>query len=121
MSEKICIFAGTSEGRKLAALLKNAADVTVCVATEYGEIMLDGIEGIDVRSERMDAGQMSDFFRLSGFDRVIDATHPYAREATDNIASACAETGTPLLRILREKDAYVGGAVYVSSVEEART
>ena len=42
--DRICLFAGTSEGRRLAAILKDAVDLTVCVATEYGQIMLDGIE-----------------------------------------------------------------------------
>ena len=58
MSDKICIFAGTTEGRKLASLLAGATDVTVCVATEYGQIMLDGIEGITIHSGRMSADEM---------------------------------------------------------------
>ena len=62
MSDKICIFAGTTEGRKLAALLKDAVEVTACVATEYGEVMLDGIQGITVHSGRMNAEEMAVFF-----------------------------------------------------------
>ena len=120
MSDRICLFAGTSEGRKLAGLLKEAADLTVCVATEYGGIMLDGIEGIKVHSERMDAGEMAGFFRAGSFDRIIDATHPYATAATENIVAAAAETGIPLMRILRENDGFAGEAVHVSSVSEAR-
>ena len=42
MSEKICLFAGTTEGRQLAGILHHCTDLTVCVATEYGEILLDG-------------------------------------------------------------------------------
>ena len=59
MSDKICIIAGTTEGRKLAKLLKNAAEVTCCVATEYGEVLLDEIEGITVHAGRMDAEEMA--------------------------------------------------------------
>ena len=47
MADRICIFAGTTEGRKLAALLGSAAEVTVCVATEYGEVVLNGIPHAD--------------------------------------------------------------------------
>ena len=43
MSEKLCLFAGTTEGRQLAELLGPAVPLTVCVATEYGEVLLDGI------------------------------------------------------------------------------
>ncbi len=39
----ICIFAGTSEGRELARFLADfERKVTVCVATEYGEALLQG-------------------------------------------------------------------------------
>ena len=120
MSDKICIFAGTTEGRKLAFLLKDAAEVTACVATEYGEILLDGIAGITVHSGRMDADEMAAFFTKNSFDRIIDATHPYAKIVTDNIANAASETGIPLMRILREKESDFPGAVYVSSAIEAK-
>ena len=120
MSDKICIFAGTTEGRKLAALLKDAADVTACVATEYGEIMLDGIGGITVHSGRMNADEMAAFFKEHHFEIIIDATHPYAKAATENIAAAASESGTPIMRILREKEGHIADAVYVSSVLEAK-
>jgi len=120
MSDKICIFAGTTEGRKLAALLKDAADVTACVATEYGGIMLDGIEGITVHSGRMNADEMSVFFGKHKFDRIIDATHPYAQVVTENIAASAEKAGIPLMRILREKEGNTPGAVYVPSVAEAK-
>ena len=120
MSDKICIFAGTTEGRKLVALLRDAAEVTACVATDYGEIMLDGIDGITVHSGRMNADGMADFFNRNKFDRIIDATHPYARAATENIAAASKNAGIPLMRILREKEGHISNAVYVSSVLEAK-
>lgn len=120
MKNKICIFAGTTEGRQLAALLKDAAAVTVCVATEYGEVLLDGIETITVYAGRLDEDGMARLFAAERFERVIDATHPYAAKVTQNIAAAAARTGTPVLRVLREADRSVPGAVYVSSAEEAR-
>ncbi len=120
MSDKICIFAGTTEGRRLVSLLKDAADVTACVATEYGEEMLCDIDGVRVRQGRMNAEEMTAFFTENRFDKIIDATHPYAEEATANIAAAARTAGVPLMRILREKDAFVKDAVYVSSVAEAK-
>ena len=63
MSEKICLFAGTTEGRQLAGILHHCTDLTVCVATEYGEILLDGIDGITVHTGRMDADEMLCFFK----------------------------------------------------------
>ena len=119
MSEKICIFAGTTEGRKLAETLKDSAELTVCVATEYGEVMLEGIEGITVRTGRLDEQEMEQLFREGGFSRIIDATHPYADIVTQNIASAAEKAGVPVIRILRGGEKHIESAVYVSSAEEA--
>ena len=118
--ERICLFAGTTEGRRLARILAPAADTTVCVATEYGEVLLDGIAGIEVRKGRMDGDEMAAFFAGRGFSRVIDATHPYAALVTENIRAAAGKAGIPVLRVLREADREIPNAVYVNSVEEAR-
>ena len=119
MSEKICIFAGTTEGRKLAEMLKDRADLTVCVATEYGEVMLEGIEGITVHTGRMDESEMEKLFTQEGFSRIIDATHPYADIVTENIVSAAEQSGTSVIRILRGGETHIENAVYVSSAAEA--
>lgn len=120
MREKICLFAGTTEGRQLAELLHKAADLTVCVATEYGEILLDGIEGITVHTGRMDADEMARFFAEKRFDRILDATHPYAQIVTENIRHASKQMNIPMTRILRETERRSADAVYVSTVDEAR-
>lgn len=120
MKDKICIFAGTTEGRKLAALLCDAVELTICVATEYGEVLLDGIDGIAVHTGRMDADEMKRFFEEKRFCLVIDATHPYAAAVTENIAVAAKNVNLPLMRILREAQRAVPDAVYVDSVGAAR-
>ena len=119
MSEKICIFAGTTEGRKLTELLRNSAELTVCVATEYGEVMLEEIEGIRVHGGRMGCDEMAAFFSREGFSRIIDATHPYADVVTENIKAAAERTGIPVIRILRGGDRHISDAVYVASAAEA--
>ncbi len=120
MSEKICLFAGTTEGRQLAGILHHCTDLTVCVATEYGEILLDGIDGINVHTGRMDADEMLCFFKEKRFDRILDATHPYAQVVTANIHQAANLANIPVMRILRETDCHIADAVYVPSVEAAR-
>ncbi len=117
--DKLCLFAGTTEGRRLAAILKDAVDLTVCVATEYGQIMLDGTDGITVHTGRMDGPEMEAFFRSGGFARIIDATHPFARVVSENLADASKKCGIPMMRILRDEDRHMENAIYVSSVSEA--
>ena len=103
---RICVFAGTTEGRELIdALAGRGAELTACVATAYGEALLSSATGVRVCTGRMDEREMADFFRAEQFDRVIDATHPYADRATENIFSACAETDTPYQRLLRASTA----------------
>lgn len=119
MKNKICIFAGTTEGRQFAALLKDSAFVTACVATEYGEILLEELAGVTVKTGRMNACEMEEFFKKEKFERIIDATHPYAAEVTENIASAAKRAGITLMRILRETQGKIPNAVYVSSAKEA--
>lgn len=114
------MFAGTTEGRVLAERLADTYALTVCVATEYGEVLLHDIRGITVHTGRMAAEEMVRFFRAHTFTRILDATHPYAALVTENIQNAAASCGIPYLRILRDSENTTENAVYVSSVTEAR-
>ena len=70
MKDKICIFAGTLDGRELAELLCSAGlDVTVCAATEYGGELLEGgsVRDLKVRTGRMTEEEMKIFFEEEGF------------------------------------------------------
>ena len=101
---KLCVFAGTSEGRQLVKWLASfeGLSVTACAATEYGGELLEEIPGVRVSAKRLDKGQMEDFFRKESFHWVIDATHPYAPIVTENIRAACTAAGTRYLRLLRD-------------------
>jgi len=120
LKNKLCIFAGTTEGRALAEhLADQPLSVTVCVATEYGEALLPKAENLTVRTGRMDQEEMADFFRREGFSLVVDATHPYAAAVTENIGSACVSAGTEYLRLLRDGGEEAEDAVYVESPQAA--
>ena len=99
---KICIFAGTSEGRELIeALTGRGAAITACVATEYGEVLLGQRSDVHILAGRMNMEEMTALLRAEAFDAVVDATHPYADVVTQNIAAACREVGATYLRLLR--------------------
>ena len=56
---KLCVFAGTTEGREIAEFLaEQSADVTVCVATEYGETLLPQGEGLHIEKLSLDGGDL---------------------------------------------------------------
>ncbi len=89
---KIALFAGTTEGRKLSEVLA-AAEIkhTVCVATEYGKIVLTKHPLVQIHQGRMNQEEIVSFIRKGQFTHVIDATHPFAREITSNIKAAVKE------------------------------
>lgn len=117
---KFCVFAGTTEGRELVRFLcAQEASVTACVATEYGETLLEEAENLTVSARRLDREEMTALFAREGFSLVVDATHPYAPVVTENIAAACRETGTEYLRLLRPASSEAEGAVYVPDVSAA--
>ena len=114
---KICIFAGTTEGRKLIELLQGrGVQIAACAATEYGGDLVKGLEAVSVHIGRMNAEEMVDFFAAGQFELVVDATHPYADLATENIRSACEQTNTEYFRLQRESGAENADGVWVSDV-----
>ncbi len=117
---KLCVFAGTTEGRRLVELLADApVEVTACVATEYGEALLTPRDRLTVSHRRLTEEEMEALLVRERFDLVVDATHPYAAEVTENIARACRGVGVEYLRLLREADALPDGAVYFPDTEAA--
>ena len=116
--KKIVIFAGTTEGRRLSEVLSESGiRHTVCVATEYGESVMqeqtepvsrNGQSTVLIHRGRMDEEQMQAFLRDGAYDIVVDATHPYAKIVTENICGAVAslrdETGIRYLRLQRKID-----------------
>lgn len=99
----ILLFAGTTEGKRLAERLRALPlRATICVASEYGrETLADFSERFSVLAGRMDADAMLELMRRERFDKVVDATHPYAAEASANIRRAAAAASIPCLRLLR--------------------
>lgn len=120
-NSRVLIFAGTTEGRKLTQyLLGKGIDIYVCVATEYGESLLPEGDNLTVSHERMNAEQMEKVIREYQPDYVIDATHPYASEVTENIKEACRMAGKEYLRLIRESSE-TRDCVCVDNIEEAVT
>ena len=117
---KICIFGGTTEGRKLAEFLSGQpCDVMVCVATDYGQTLLPEGEHVSVSAKRLPVGEIVSLLTEKRFDLVIDATHPYAQSITKSIARACRETETLRWRLLRSASGVSPEHTYVETVSDA--
>ncbi len=100
----ILLFGGTAEGHTLAQRLSAAGHaITCCVATDYGRDVLEPAENLTVLTGRMDVPQMQAQMQ-NGCDCVIDATHPYAAQVSENIRAAAANAGVPYERLLRPRE-----------------
>ncbi len=115
---KLCVFAGTCEGRRLIERLTGRGlAMTACVATEYGEVVLGEHPDVTVLAGRMPRDEIAAMLSREGFDAVVDATHPYADHVTESIRSACEETNTDYLRLLRGSEAGEEDGVFVEDTD----
>ena len=79
---------------------------TVCVATDYGEEVMEHTEYVQIRQGRLDVPEMEALMRSGDYAVVVDATHPYATAVSENVRMACKAVDMPYLRYLRD----AGGA-----------
>ncbi len=130
----VLIFGGTTESLAILDDLQDFdLDVTLSVATEYGRECAGKRKGVKIISGRMDREEILLYIREHSVDLVIDATHPFALEVTENIRWACEQIPVEYIRCLRDEiklqDEMRGQdctdaqtelqVVYVASVSEA--
>lgn len=116
---KLIVFSGTSDGNKLCQwLCEKNISADVYVATEYGQEVMPEMNGIYVHIGRLDSMQMEQLFDNNTC--VIDCTHPYASEVTNNIKTACKNKSAKYLRFLRKSIYYNNNDIItVSDTESA--
>lgn len=118
---QILLFGGTTEGKNLTEFLEEKKIPTlVCTATPYGaQVLPQDMKHVRVLSGRLDVPQMKKLFTALSPRLVIDATHPFAKEVSANIAAAAKKTGVRLIRVKREETPEIPGAAYFDSARDA--
>lgn len=110
---KAILFGGTTEGRVLAEYLyENSVSSIVCVATEYGEHLLDCKPPVAVHTGRLDKEAIQALIERERPLLVIDATHPYANSVSESLHTVCGALNAPYLRIRRETSSLEGCACF---------
>ncbi|MDR1137223.1 MAG: precorrin-6A reductase [Synergistaceae bacterium] len=101
------VLGGTTEGREAVSyLMERGYSVNVSVTRETGASEVPKGAGV-LLGERDSSGWirlLGDPARAAGLLGAVDATHPFATDASREIASACAETGVPLCRFVRRAE-----------------
>ncbi|MBQ7848471.1 MAG: precorrin-6A/cobalt-precorrin-6A reductase [Clostridia bacterium] len=92
--ERVLIFGSTPESRSTARMLRQRGrQVVMSVTSEYARSLLP--PGTMCHVGKLDEAGMLQLAREVAPHRIIDATHPYAVLASQNIRSAAAELGLP--------------------------
>jgi precorrin-6A/cobalt-precorrin-6A reductase len=100
-NRKVLILGGTREAADLARQLHESGDwnVTTSLAGRTkepaplaGKVHVGGFGGAD---------GLATYIRDEGFEKVIDATHPFAKTISANAEKACTMAGVPLERKIR--------------------
>lgn len=111
------IFGGTVEGRKLCeACSAIELPVAYCVTSPLGAEFVETLPDVHVHVGRLDTAAMTALLGRLSPALVVDATHPYAEEASRNIARACEHVQRPLLRVMRE-NCLEEGCLYFNTTE----
>lgn len=117
MSE-ILIFGGTTEGRLLAEFCaENKIHAAVSVTTDYGAGLLPQSEFLHELVGKLDTDEISALLKSGKYSVVIDATHPFARNVSQNVKAACEQTGIRYLRLLRAETGTPSGKLFNSIPE----
>lgn len=92
--ERVLIFGNTPESRSMARMLRQRGrQIVMSVTSEYARSLLP--PGTICHVGKLDADGMLDYIRSVAPHRIVDATHPYAVAASQNIERAARELGIP--------------------------
>lgn len=102
----ILFLAGTSDARELAIKLKEEGyQLLTTVVTDNAAIELKKA-GLDVYVGRLTSEDFLQFINERGFKAIVDASHPFAEEASKNAQSSAKEANIPYIRYERESQSF---------------
>ncbi|WP_430883588.1 precorrin-6A reductase [Fusibacter sp. JL216-2] len=118
----ILMLSGTSDGRMIGQALAEAGyKLTMTAVSGYGGQMLPRHDNIETAVGHLSMEDMVSFIREKGVNLLLDATHPYAVEASQNAIEACKAARIPYLRYERPdlKTESKENIIYLPSYEDA--
>lgn len=102
----ILLLAGTSDARALAVEIKKQGyQLLATVVTENAAAELREA-GIEAQSGRLTEAAMVSLIQVKEVQVVVDASHPFAEEASKNAMNAAKQVGIPYIRYERESQTF---------------
>jgi len=99
---RIWLIGGTGESAKLAiALLQIQLHLVISVTTESARSLYPNSPLLQVWVGRLNLSQIEQFLTEQNISAVLDASHPYAVEISQNAIAACQKQEIPYLRFER--------------------
>jgi precorrin-6A/cobalt-precorrin-6A reductase len=111
----ILLLGGTKDARLLIPALREAfPEVTLLASavSEYGAELLRRQTGCRVLQGKLDAAALIRLIREKEVRVLLDATHPFAENASCEATAAAQEAGIPYLRFARPKTEDFGEGVW---------
>lgn len=99
----ILVMSGTDEGKEIVKRLNDIGkDVVTTVATDYGQKSYEeiGLGHLCIQG-RLDVEGLSTFIHDNNIVTLVDATHPYATQASINAIKASEKNGIKYIRFQR--------------------
>lgn len=118
----ILVMSGTEEGREIVERLNDKGEnIVTTVATEYGREIYKrmGLGDLCIQG-RLDAKELSELIRNKNVHTLIDATHPYATQASLNAITASEESGIKYIRFQRSASVTEGGGAGDTAIDKLR-
>lgn len=103
----IFVLSGTKDGRLIIdKLLEENYKVLSSTATTYGKTLIESHPNLKVISDRLSEDDIKNIINKNKVKLLLDATHPYAKEISNNAIKACKELSIPYIRYERESIDY---------------
>ena len=117
----VIVVAGTSDAREIVKeLARLNIEVAATVTTGFGGELIEQNPFVEIFEGKLTAEGMAELINKTAARCLIDASHPYAKEASANAIEACQRASRPYLRYERKETAFEGnGIIRVKSYEEA--
>jgi precorrin-6x reductase len=119
--QPIWVFAGTADGNALAAeLSRRGYRLIVSTASDYGaELASIALPGVEVRSGSQGVAARRSQLQQSRAVAIVDATHPFAIEISNQLTQLSAELNIPYVRYERPAAVVPSFARQVPDMPEA--